>query len=164
MCKTMFTKLCLLLLVSQLVACVSKPVFDTSQVNRSLTPQSVLAEPDSSLGDIAIWGGTILDIRNLEEVTQIEVLAYPLSSSDRPLLERPPLGRFIIRHTGFLEPTNFAQGRVLTALGEVGDKQQGSVGDSSYVYPVINAQALHLWTGESMLDRTSFHIGVGFGF
>lgn len=146
-----------------LTGCASKPAFDASEANRSLTPQSVLAEPEVNQGDTAIWGGTILDIRNLEKVTQIEMLAYPLNSSERPRLDRPPLGRFIIRHEGFLEPTSYAQGQLLTVLGNIGEKQTGSVGDSTYIYPVINSQKLHLWSGEPMLDRTSFHFGVGIG-
>lgn len=159
-----YKKLFLLLFALQLVSCATKPVFDTSEANRLLTPQSVLAEPKTSHGETAIWGGAILDIQNLQEVTQIEVLAYPLNASDRPLQDRAPLGRFIIRHAGFLEPTNFAQGRALTVLGNIGDSQTGTVGDSTYDYPVINAEELHLWSGEALLDRTSFHIGVGFGF
>lgn len=159
-----YKKLFLLLFALQLVSCATKPVFDTSQVNRSLTPQSVLAERGISHGGIAIWGGIILEINNLQDITQIEVLAYPLNASDRPLQDRAPLGRFIVRHAGFLEPTNFAQGRVLTVMGNIGDAQSGTVGDSTYEYPVINAEGLHLWSTEALLDRSSFHIGVGFGF
>lgn len=152
-----------LTLISLLVSCASTPAFDTSQVDRSLTPQSVTAEPALNRGKTALWGGTILDTRNLKDSTQIEVLAYPLNSFHRPLQENKPLGRFIILHRGYLEPTSYAQGRLLTVLGKVSGSQSGKVGKSSYTYPVISAQQLHLWSPLDERSRTSFHFGIGIG-
>ena len=149
------------LFFSLLASCATTPDFDTTQVDQTLTPQSVIAEPEISHGKIALWGGTILDIHNLENSTQIEVLAYPLNTSHRPALDNQPLGRFIIQHKGYLEPTNFAQGRLLTVLGSVAGSQSGKVGESSYTYPVINAQQLHLWSLYDDQTNTSFHFGVG---
>lgn len=151
------------ILISLLLSCASTPEFDTTQVDQSLTPQSVVAEPDFSHGKIVLWGGTILDTRNLKDTTQIEVLAYPLNTFHRPLQDRKPLGRFIIRHQGYLEPTTYNQGRLLTVLGSVSDSQSGIVGESSYTYPVIHDQQLHLWSQYDERGRTSFHFGVGIG-
>jgi outer membrane lipoprotein len=159
----MYDRILILFLFGMLLGCASAPEFDTSQVDQSLTPQSVIAEPDVSRGKIALWGGTILDTRNLQDQTQIEVLAYPLSSSYRPLLDKKPLGRFIVRQAGFLEPANYAQGRQLTVLGSVSDTQSGKVGESSYTYPVISATQLYLWSESDDFDRTSFHFGLGIG-
>ena len=150
------------LLISLLTGCVSTPDFDISQVDRALTPQSVISEPDLSLGKIALWGGTILNTHNLENSTQIEVLAYPLNSSHKPMQESQALGRFIIMQKGYLEPTNYAQGRLLTVLGSISKSQSGKVGESSYTYPVINAQQHHLWSLYDDQSNTSFHFGVGF--
>lgn len=157
--RILFSVLLLIILTS----CASAPEFDTSQVDRSLTPQSVIAEPDLSRGKIALWGGTILDIRNMKESTQIEVLAYQLNTYNRPLLESKPLGRFIVQHAGYLEPTSFAQGRQISVLGEVTKSQSGNVGESTYTYPVINGRQLHLWSSNDNRNRTSFHFGVGIG-
>lgn len=149
------------LLISLLTGCASTPDFDITQVDQALTPQSVIAESALSLGKMALWGGTILDTHNLEDSTQIEVLAYPLDTSHKPVQENPPLGRFIIQHKGYLEPTNYAQGRLLTVLGSVSKSQSGKVGESSYIYPVINAQQLHLWSLYDDQNNTSFHFGIG---
>lgn len=159
----MYKRLLFLVLFGLLAGCTSTPEFDTSQVDRSLTPQSVIAEPDISRGKVALWGGTILDIRNLKEVTQLEVLAYPLNTYNKPLLDSKPLGRFIILSPGYLEPANFAQGRLLTVLGSVSDTQSGKVGESTYTYPVIRATQVHLWSQTDDRSRTSFHFGVGIG-
>jgi outer membrane lipoprotein len=153
----------LLLFLVLLTGCASTPEFDTTQVDQSLTPQSVIAEAEFRRGKIVLWGGTILDTRNLKELTQIEILAYPLNSNYRPQQENKPLGRFIINHQGYLEPTTYAQGRQLTMLGKVSGSQSGKVGESIYTYPVITAEQLHLWLPASERSRTSVHFGVGIG-
>ena len=157
----MHNKLLFLCLISFLVSCATSPDFDTTQVDQSLTPQSVIAEPAISRNKIALWGGTILDTRNLEGTTQIEVLSYPLDSFHRPMQGSKPLGRFIIQHQGYLEPTAYAQGRQLTVLGSVSDSKLGKVGESNYTYPVINSRQLHLWSPDSGESKTSFHLGIG---
>lgn len=149
------------LFITLLAGCASTPDFDTTGVDKALTPQSVIAEPDLNRGKSVVWGGTILNTSNLEEMTQIEILAYPLDSSQRPLLEDKPLGRFIVQHKGYLEPATFGQGRLLTVLGSVGDTQSGKVGKSPYTYPVVIARQLHLWSLREPRSRTSFHLGIG---
>lgn len=151
------------ILFALLLGCASVPEFDTSKVDRSLTPQSVIAEPEISSGKVALWGGTILETRNLKQTTQIEMLAYPLDASQRPMLEGKPLGRFIVNHSGYLEPTTYAQGRHLTVLGTVSGSQDGSVGETSYSYPLIDDSQLHLWSQSDGGGRTSFHFGLGVG-
>ncbi|MCW8831606.1 MAG: Slp family lipoprotein, partial [Gammaproteobacteria bacterium] len=123
--------------------------------------QSVVAEPEISQGKTILWGGTILDTQNLEDSTQIEVLAYPLNSFHKPLQESKPLGRFIIRHQGYLEAATYAQGRLITVLGNIENSQRGKVGESTYVYPVISTKQLHLWSLHDDQNRTSFHLGIG---
>jgi len=149
-----------LIFLLMLAGCASTPKFDTSQVDQWLTPQAVNAEPLQSRGKSVLWGGTILDTRNLEDSTQIELLAYPLNSSHRPIQDSKPLGRFIIRQSGFLEPETYAQGRLLTVLGRVGDSQEGKVGGARYSYPVILADKLQLWSPES---GSTFLFGIGIG-
>lgn len=156
-------KLLFLITSVVLTACASTPEFDTSRVDRSLTPQSVIAEQNISHNKIALWGGTILDTQNLKDSTQIEVLAYPLNNFEKPLLDKQPLGRFIIMHQGYLEPATYSQGRLVTVQGKIVEIQSGKVGESSYNYPVISSQQLHLWSKETRRNRTSFHIGVGIG-
>lgn len=157
----MQNKLLSLFLISLLLSCAASPNFDTTQVDQSLTPRSVIAEPAISQGKIVLWGGTILDTRNLKDATQIEVLAYPLNSFHQSMQESKPLGRFIIHHQGYLEPATYAQGRQLTVLGSVSDSKSGKVGESNYDYPVINAHQLHLWSPDSEESKTTFHFGIG---
>jgi len=153
--------LLLMFLTSLMISCASSPKFDTTDVAKSLTPQQVIAEPANSMGKVILWGGTILGTRNLENSTQIEMLGYPLDSSYHPLQEKKPLGRFIISHSGYLEPTSYEQGKALTVLGTVSTSQSGKIGKSNYTYPVINAKQIHLWSANDQRSNTSFHIGIG---
>ena len=159
----MIKSLVFLVMVGMLASCASTPDFDTTQVDKSLTPQSVIAEPEISRGKTVLWGGAILDTRNLKDSTHIEVLAYPLDTYQRPLLDSKPLGRFIIQYKGYLEPTTYAEGRVVSVLGKVSGSQNGKVGESTYTYAVINSEQLHLWSPDKDRNRTSFHFGVGIG-
>jgi len=70
-----------LTIILLLASCASAPKFDTSQVDQSLTPQAVIDEPAASQGKTVLWGGTILDTRNLQDSTQIELLASPILPS-----------------------------------------------------------------------------------
>ena len=154
-------QLIIVIIISLLTGCALTPIFDTAKVNTALTPKLVLNKPAENLGQTALWGGTILDTRNLKDSTRIEVLAYPLDSSQRPVLGSKPLGRFIIQQQGYLEPATFSQGRLLSVIGSVGESQSGKVGDSAYIYPVINAEKLHLWSPVSGQSRTGFSFGIG---
>lgn len=151
------------LIILFLAGCASTPRFDTTLVDRSLTPQKVQSQYDSSLGKTVLWGGVILDFSNLQETSQIEILAYPLNSAERPLLDEKPLGRFLLLREGFLEPTVYMQGKILSVRGTVAPSQQGKIGASDYVYPVLKAQQIELWAPKRDSVRSSFHIGIGIG-
>jgi outer membrane lipoprotein len=153
----------LLTIIILLAGCASTPVFDVTQVDNSLIPKNVAAEPLAYLGKSVLWGGIILDTKNLSDSTQVEVLAYPLSRDQRPQSNNRPLGRFLINQEGFLDPAIYAQGQKLTVLGSVDNNQQGKVGESSYTYPVINAEQLQLWSAQSE-NQTRFSFGLGVVF
>ncbi len=153
----------MLTLISLLTACASAPEFNTAQVDKTLIPSSVSAEPELHTGKTVLWGGIILNTENLSEMTQIEVLAYPLNSIYRPLTSAEPLGRFLIRHPGYLEPATYAQGRELTLIGKVEGVSTGNVGESKYSYSIIGSDQLHLWSKDKQRNSTSFHFGVGVG-
>ncbi|MCW8956072.1 MAG: Slp family lipoprotein [Gammaproteobacteria bacterium] len=155
-------KIFLLMLTALLVsACASTPKFDTSQVNFALTPSAVTGNLTTSQHQKVLWGGVIINTSNLQQHTVIELLAYPLDSSYLPLREQKPLGRFLIRQSSFLEPSEYAQGRMVTVLGTVDRLQKGNVGETIYLYPEIGSQQLHLWPKDSGQSKTRFSFGIG---
>ena len=147
-------------------ACASGPGFDERQVNMAVTPRSAVAELDMIRGQTVLWGGVILNTINKKSMTRLEVLAYPLNSSQMPQRDRDPLGRFILDKQGFLEPATYAEGRLLTTTATVVGTDRGQVGGVDYVYPVIEAGDIYLWPRDSedaSRNRVHFGIGVGIG-
>jgi outer membrane lipoprotein len=153
------------ILLFLLAACASTPSFDTSGVDRSLTPQRVAARPQGAVGKNVQWGGTIVDTTNLQGSTQMEVLAYPLDADGRPRADSNAQGRFIFERAGYLEPATYADGRLITVVGKVTGARVGKVGESDYTYPVVAARQLYLWPAGGRREgaRTYFGIGVGSG-
>lgn len=149
-----------------LAACASGPKFDTSGVDKSLIPTAVAADIDAARGRTAMWGGTVINSRNQERISELEVLAYPLSDSGRPQLDQSPLGRFLVQRAGYLETVDYAPGRLITAIGPVAGVRSGTVGAARYDYPVIEARELHLWPRSETAGGVSnpqFHFGIGIG-
>lgn len=144
-----------------ITACTSSPKFDTSQVNLTLTPGLVTSNLETNRNKKVLWGGVIINTSNFKKHTVIEMLAYPLDSSHLPIRDQKPQGRFLIHHSGFLEPSEYAQGRMITALGIINRLQKGKVGESAYLYPELRAQQLHLWPKNSGQNKTRFSIGIG---
>ncbi|MCP4429742.1 MAG: hypothetical protein GY806_02065 [Gammaproteobacteria bacterium] len=147
-----------------ITACATTPVLDTTFVDKTLTPENVQLRAEAGMGKTVLWGGTILDFKNLQNSSQMEILAYPLNRSQRPLQNKKPLGRFILLHPGFLEPTVYMQGKLLSATGTIGQSQAGKIGQSEYVYPVLKAEQIQLWSPRNSSVRTGFHIGIGLRF
>ncbi len=148
-----------------LAACAGGPKFDTSAVDKNLLPTAVAADIDATRGRTAMWGGAIINSRNYENTSQLEVLAYPLNDAGRPQLDQSPLGRFLVQRAGYLETVDYAPGRLITAIGPVAGVRSGTVGEARYNYPVLEARQLHLWPRSEAVPRTNpqFHFGIGIG-
>jgi len=149
-----------------LCACAPGPAFETSQVDRSLTPAVAVVESRYATGRQVLWGGTILVTSNLPERTLIEILAYPLDRREQPRRDAAPLGRFLVEQGGFLDPAIYAAGRQLSVTGTIVRIETGKAGEPEQARPVVSAKELHLWPADSFSDvpGMSFDIGVGVSF
>lgn len=145
-----------------LVGCASNPPFDATAVETALTPAAALANPVESKGSLVIWGGTVVEARNLEGFTELEVLSYPLEDNQRPNLDQVPQGRFKARRPGYLETVDFAPGRQVTVKGTVDEPLTGTVGEASYQFAVVDVQQIELWNRRSRLEsQPQVHFGIG---
>jgi len=148
-----------------LAACATSPL-DTTGVDNRVTPSRVVEDLPEYRGQQVQWGGHIVSIANKPDATRIEVLSYPASRDGYPNTYRDPTGRFVLRYEGFLEPRDFAPGRVVTAVGSVDSLITTSLGDSTFLVPVIRAEQLKLWDdqyGNRDSPRFGFGIGIGIG-
>lgn len=148
-----------------LTACATSPL-DTTGVESRATPSQVVEDLAGHRGQRVQWGGHIVSIAHKPEATRVEVLSYPVSRDGYPNTYRKPTGRFVLHYDGFLEPRDFAPGRVVTTVGRVDSLITTSLGDSTFLVPVIRAEQLKLWDdqyGSRESPRFGFGIGIGIG-
>ncbi|MEE9320899.1 MAG: Slp family lipoprotein [Granulosicoccus sp.] len=144
-----------------LASCVSQPLKTETELTE-ITAAEAAEETQLPAGTV-LWGGVILGSSNLAESTQLEILAYPLDKRQRPMTTRDALGRFLIESEGYLETANYADGRLVTVLGELDKLVDGTIGGAKYVYPAVKAapDKLHLWNGEGDHETPRFTFGIG---
>lgn len=153
--------LCITLL---LAACATTPPIDLKGADIALTPGEAVANIDSARGRRVAWGGTIVQTRNFKDTTEIEVLGYPLDNSARPETDANARHRFLVVRAGYLESADYRSGRLVTAVGTVTGTRKGLVGEAAYVYPVLQAEELHLWPiDERRRTNPNVHFGIGVG-
>jgi outer membrane lipoprotein len=106
---------------------------------------TVQSDPDRYTGAPVRWGGDIAGVENQPDVTEVEVVARPLTSGGRPRdADRSP-GRFITRVPGFLDPAKYETGREFTVAGTVVGTVKRPIGGYEYRFPVVQADASQLW-------------------
>lgn len=149
-----------------IAACAPAPIYKTGPEIVNATPDQIAGSPNNFPQAQVIWGGEVIGVQNLADQTRIEVLAYPLDSSQRPRLKEPATGRFLAEVPGFLEPMNFPRGSLITVRGQFTGTQAEPVGQARYTYPVVAVRNgdFHRWTPEEMRQghpNISFGVGVG---
>jgi outer membrane lipoprotein len=150
-----------LILIALASGCASGPEFDQQKYSTVITPEQVAGDSGNYIGSKVLWGGMLISITNLETGSQLEVLGYPLQTNQCPDVDQDPLGRFLVIYQEFLEPIDYAPGRVVTVTGKFDQVRKGQVGATEYVYPVVNAESVHLWSKSSGLGKPQIHFGVG---
>ncbi len=146
MARLRFVTLGLVLVVA--AGCATKPIakeYRQEANAEDITFPMVLQNPDAFVGDTVLWGGVIIETKNIKNGTQITVLETPLGEDEKPQRERHSQGRFIALSSKFLDPAIYKEGRRITLAGEVKGKQELPLGDTTYVYPVVRVKQLHLW-------------------
>ncbi len=137
-------------------------MFEAPEAAADLTPAAAAADFGAARERRVIWGGRIVDARNLADSTELVVLGFPLDRSQRPRIREQPVGRFIVRYPGYLETGVYAPDRLVTVDARVVARESRPVGEASYLYPVASARAVHLWP-EDGDQRPDVRFGVGIG-
>lgn len=151
-------------LCAVLAACAPAPIYKPGPSSVAATPQQVATSPQNFRGLQVVWGGSVVSVHNFPDHSEIEILAYPLDSSQRPLLQQPAIGRFIATVPGFVEPMNYPPGALVTLRGTLDGARSGQVGDANYTFALVHSDAMHRWTAEEMRQgHPNISIGVGVG-
>lgn len=147
--------------VLALAAC-ARPVFKDAAPG-AISPADVALQPESHRGAVVVWGGKILDVRNLADATEIQVAAYPLDRAQRPQQTAPVQGRFIVLIPGFVDPLDYPAGRFVTVRGRIDGSRMRRIGDAEREYPAVRRDELHLWPVNFPRERSRVSFGVGIG-
>lgn len=147
-----------------LAACAPAPIYKAAPDAVAAVPFEVARAPERFANGSVIWGGRIVGVNNLADRSEIEVLAYPLDSSQRPRVGDTGNGRFIAVMNGFVEPMAYPNGGLITVAGKLNGSRAGRVGEADYVFPLVTVSQAHAWTAEEMqAGRNNVHFGVGVG-
>lgn len=134
-----------LLLMLMVAGCSPFPKSVLQQVDERLTYEEVQRDPDSFIGKKILWGGVIIKTTNTPIETIMKIRQTDLDIDTRPKNLDKSQGRFLVRYHGFLDPAIYAEGREITLLGEITGKEDMVLDQTSYTYPVIRSEGLHLW-------------------
>ncbi|MBE1161700.1 Slp family lipoprotein [Dyella sp. 7MK23] len=147
-----------------LAACAPAPIYPVTAATVTVTPAQAAHAPEQYAKGAVIWGGSVIEVRNFPDHTEIEVLAYPLDSSQRPQPNAQGLGRFIAIYAGYLEAFNYPNGSLVTISGQLDGSRSSAVDQAAYVYPLVNVAQFHRWTAaELRAGHPDIHFGVGVG-
>ncbi|SMY15044.1 Slp family lipoprotein [Photobacterium aquimaris] len=149
----MFSKLFLGVILVFMVGCASLPATLVTKSKDPITDLSVIQQhPQASQNKEVRLGGVIASIRNEQLQTRIEMVAMPLTSDGRPILNAQSKGRFIAYINGFLEPLEYAKGRLLTVVGKFSGDEQGKIGKYPYTFPVVQVFGQQLWRVQQQIQ------------
>lgn len=101
--------------------------------------------PEKHQGQPVRWGGMVLQLQNLEEGSQVEILARPLDASGRPQEGDQSPGRFIARIPEFIDPAVVTPGREITVVGSLNGTLSRDIDAFEYIFPVVEVRHYHLW-------------------
>lgn len=148
-----------------LAACAPAPIYKASPSTVSTAPNIVAQSPAQFTNADIIWGGRVVEVRNLTDRSEVEIVGYPLDSSQRPKLDNNGgWGRFIAVMPGYVEAFNYPTGALITLTGRVTGTRDGNVGQANYVFPLVSVAQSHVWTPAEMeagKSNVSFGVGVG---
>jgi len=150
------------LIAALLAACAPAPLYKIDASTAAAAPSAVAATPERYAGQEIVWGGRIVDVHNFADHSEIELLGYPLDSSQRPQFDQTAAGRFIALMPGYIEGMDYPSGAPMTVLGHIEGARSGKVGEADYVFPLVRVEKSHHWTPEEMSKpHVSFGVGVG---
>lgn len=159
-----FRLLLALTLSAAIAACAPAPIYKTGPSSVTATPQQVASSPQNFQNLQVVWGGSVVSVHNFPDHSEIEVLAYPLDSSQRPRTQQPATGRFVAIVPGFVEPMNYPPGALVTLSGTLDGARAGTVGQADYRFALVHSEAMHRWTADEMRQgHPNVSIGVGVG-
>jgi outer membrane lipoprotein len=103
---------------------------------------------DKYKGEVFILGGIIVETKNTEEGTIIEVVHTDVDSLGYIIDPDRSSGRFMVIEKGYLDPMIFKKRRQITVAAELIGSRVKKIGEIEYVYPLFELKEIYLWKKE----------------
>ncbi len=116
-----------------------------AKVEKNTTYKAFQDEPEQYDGKLMMFGGEIVETKNVEDGAWIIVLQKPLDGEGRPNWAAESGGQFLIITKSYLDLGAFRRGRSITVIGVVDGSRTQPLRGIEYWYPLIEAQQLQLW-------------------
>jgi outer membrane lipoprotein len=133
----------IIFLLSGCVYVISKEV--RRDVTRDLSLREVIKDPAVYEGKVVLWGGVIIESKNLTEGTRVTVLQKDLNRWGRPKESDESQGRFIVLYPGYLDTAIYRRDREITVAGEIIGQKVLPIDQIEYTYPLLSPKEIHLW-------------------
>lgn len=133
------------LVIAALSGCASVP--DAVKGTSPMPQQDlgrVMAAPQLYVGQEARFGGKVVNVKNEQGKTRLEIATTTLDESARPSLGAPSRGRIYADVNGFLDPVDF-RNQLVTVVGPITGTAKGKIGDTTYTYMVMQATGYLRW-------------------
>jgi len=139
----LFLSSMIIFLLSGCVYVISKEV--RREATRDLNLREVIKNPTVYKGKVVLWGGVIIESKNLTEGTRVTVLQKDLNRWGRPKESDESQGRFILLYPGYLDTAIYRRDREITVAGEIIGEKVLPIDQIEYTYPLLSPREIHLW-------------------
>lgn len=156
-------RLSVLVLIAGLTGCAAQPAFERPPATSAPSPYAVAETPERYADAPVVWGGMILDVKNFETYSEIEILAFPLDAQQQPLVRLTDEGRFIAIAPGYVEGEDFAPGRYVSLIGTITGGREGVLRNGPHYWPEVALERIRIWPRDFGHRQRRFSLGVGVG-
>jgi outer membrane lipoprotein len=153
--KHIFICILLSLSVSSCAHVISREYRNASV--KDLPFSQLIANPNTYLDNMFIFGGFIAETKMTGNGTEIEVMQSPLDRFGNVKDADVSEGRFILITSRNLDPLIYRQGREIAMAGILTGSRKKMLGDIEYTYPVFEAKEIQLWKEEEYCPYTDMY-------
>ncbi|NOQ76689.1 MAG: hypothetical protein GQ475_02630 [Methylococcaceae bacterium] len=100
-----------------------------------------------------LWGGTVINVVNEKDSSQIQLLFYPINRYGRPQTDRKTEGRFAITSPLFLDPAVYKEGIEVTVTGILSGEIKQLIGKKTLTLPLLSLENIHIWPELQQIDN-----------
>lgn len=158
------TRLIPLVFAALVTGCAATaPAFENMPASTAPSPYVVAETPQRFADQSVVWGGMIVEVKNFESYSEIEILAFPLDDKQQPMIEQADQGRFIAIAPGYVEGEDFAPGRFVSLIGHISGGREDTLRNERYYWPEVALERLKVWPRDFRYNKRRFSLGVGVG-